>query len=114
MADTPIRRSKLYQGHRAPDGTTEVTVNGKPLPLCLEHRAHSPSEFEWGYCGSGPAQLSLALLVDHLHDPEQALALYQAFKSHTVSLLPQRGWILTSAMIDRALRDIQEQQGGQE
>lgn len=27
---------------------------------------HSPSGFECGYCGSGPAQLSLAILAHHL------------------------------------------------
>jgi len=41
---------------------------------------HSPSGFQWGYGGSGPAQLALALLFDATTDPEMALANYQEFK----------------------------------
>ncbi len=35
---------------------------------------HSPSGFSWGYAGSGPAQLVLALLLDYTDDEEVALA----------------------------------------
>jgi hypothetical protein len=60
---------KLYQGRRGESGA-QVTVtddNGtRPLPLCLEIINHSPDGFEWGYGGSGPAQLALALCVDAL------------------------------------------------
>jgi len=34
----------------------------------LELADHSPSGFEWGYGGSGPAQLALALLLDYTDD----------------------------------------------
>lgn len=48
---------------------------------------HSPDGFQWGYGGSGPAQLSLALLLDVTTVPETALAYYQQFKWDKVS-----GW----------------------
>jgi hypothetical protein len=64
---------------------------------------HSPTGFEWGYGGSGPAQLALALLADHLGNTERALTLYQAFKFAVVTKLPKRGWLLTSQDIARAL-----------
>lgn len=37
----------------------EVLVDGKPLELApsLRLRRHSPTGFEWGYLGSGPASL---------------------------------------------------------
>jgi hypothetical protein len=35
-----------------------------PLPLYAQIRNHSPSGFEFGYNGSGPAQLALAILAD--------------------------------------------------
>lgn len=45
---------------------------------------HSPTGFAWGYSGSGPAQLALAVLVILL-PKEDALALYQDFKRDIVS-----------------------------
>jgi len=40
---------------------------------------HSPDGFEWGYMGSGPAQTALALCLE-IMDPDQAVAMHQAFK----------------------------------
>jgi len=56
---------------------------------------HSPTGFEWGYAGSGPAQLALAILADTMHamlaDPEDAdraaLGLYQRFKEDWIARL---------------------------
>jgi hypothetical protein len=70
---------------------------------------HSPSGFEWGYGGSGPAQLALALLLDYTDDEAFALDHYQAFKTEVVSQLGCAGsdeyWRLTSSEIDAALRE---------
>jgi len=55
------------------------------LPMRLDLRNHSPTGFAWGYGGSGPAQLALALLVDAVGDTELALAHYQDFKREHVS-----------------------------
>ena len=67
-----------YEGYRTKAGPI-VTVNGDLLDLRLDLHNHSPDGFEWGYCGSGPAQLALAILADHLGDDEQALNLCQRF-----------------------------------
>lgn len=40
---------------------------------------HSPDGFSWGYSGSGPAQLALALLLQFT-DPDFAVQNYQDFK----------------------------------
>jgi len=56
---------KTYEGRRH-EGAALVTVNGKPLDPCTDIRSHSPSGLEWGYAGSGPAQLALALVADFL------------------------------------------------
>ena len=97
--------NKLYQGRRTADGCT-VTVNGKPLPLGLEVWNHSPTGLEWGYAGSGPAQLALALLLDHLRDRRRAVESHQRFKFAVVARLPRDGWALTSTEIDEALQVI--------
>ncbi len=45
---------------------------------------HSPSGFSWGYGGSGPAQLALAILLEFT-DNNTALAVYQNFKWDVVA-----------------------------
>jgi len=73
----------------------------------LELVNHSPSGFEWGYSGSGPAQLALALLLDYTEEETFALDHYQAFKTEVVSQLDCAGsdgpWRLTASEIDAAL-----------
>jgi hypothetical protein len=62
---------RRYIGTRDPrSGEPSVLVvddGGKShdLPTRTEVRSHSPSGFEWGYGGSGPAQLALAILCDY-------------------------------------------------
>lgn len=46
---------------------------------------HSPDGFAWGYGGSGPAQLALALLLEAGLDDETAVRLHQQFKSEVVA-----------------------------
>ncbi len=99
---------KRYEGKRVGYAAV-VTVDGRPLNPRLDLWNHSPSGFEWGYCGSGPAQLALGLLSDHLGNDRQALDLYQRFKWAVVAEWPYRGWTLTSLEIDQALQRIREQ-----
>lgn len=66
-------------------GETLARVDGRQswdLPLRLDLRNHSPSGFNWGYGGSGPAQLALAILVNFTGNEAFALAHYQDFKWH--------------------------------
>ncbi len=109
-----------------------VSVNGTEheLPLHTEVRNHSPSGFAWGYAGSGPSQLSLAILMDHFRrwraamdfakhaiqesdgltegekgDPEcLALALHQRFKFAVIAGLEQdKPWELMDDQVTREL-----------
>jgi Family of unknown function (DUF6166) len=96
---------KTYEGRREGQAV-DVTVNGRPLKTRLDLWNHSPTGFEWGYGGSGPAQLALALLADHLADDEQAVRLHQDFKFAVVARLPYCGWSLTSRQIDEALQTL--------
>lgn len=74
-----------------PDGeTTELS------PAASQHlRNHSPDGFQWGYGGSGPAQLALALLLDVTGNPELAQSCYQDFKFHWVASWGE-SWSITS------------------
>ena len=89
---------KTYEGRR--EGyVAEATVNGVPLNPRLDLWNHSPTGFEWGYGGSGPAQLALALLADHLDNDDEAVQLHQEFKRKVVAKFDRRGWTLSSAQI---------------
>jgi hypothetical protein len=96
---------KTYEGHRT-WRAAHVTANGRPLNPRLDLRKHSPTGFEWGYCGSGPAQLALAILADHLVNDEQALDFYQRFKWAVIAELPKRGWTLSSDQIQKTLQSL--------
>ncbi len=92
---------KIYEGGRSLDGAV-VTVDGAPLNPRFDLRQFSKMGFEWTYEGDGPRQLALALLADHLGDPQRALALTEQFMRTVVAEL-DNAWQLTSADIDTAL-----------
>jgi hypothetical protein len=94
---------KRYEGKRI-HGLTDVRVDGVPLNPRLDLWKHSVTGFEWGYTGSGPAQLALAILADLLEDDERALNLYQRFKWEVIVGLPRKRWTFTSEQIEEAVR----------
>ena len=49
---------------------------------------HIHDGFSWGYGGSGPAQLALAILLHATGEPDVALEYYQAFKWAYVGVWP--------------------------
>jgi hypothetical protein len=100
---------KHYSGRREGHAVI-VTVDGHPLNPRLDLWNHSPTGFEWGYCGSGPAQLALAILADHCKDDERALNFYQRFKWAVVTELPFREWILTGEDIELMLRILRDRE----
>jgi len=71
---------------------TPVTVDGEPLDLAASLAVcnHSPDGFAWGYGGSGPAQLALAILL-RFTDADEARRRHQAFKWAHVADWPQDG-----------------------
>jgi hypothetical protein len=89
---------KVYHGSRK-GHAADVTVNGRPLDPRLDLWNHSPTGFEWGYVGSGPAQLALALLADLLGNDQEAVNFHQGFKCSVVARLPYNGWTLTEEQI---------------
>ena len=94
MSDTPTD-DRIFAGKRATTGQrrVDVTLDGEPLPLCLELRNHSPTGFEWVYGGSGPSQLALAMLCA-CTDEDTAQREYHNFKWACVSRIDAAEWIL--------------------
>lgn len=101
---------KIYKGNRA-DGRdihggfiVKVVDSNSEKEVILSATAgqqlvnHSPNGFNWGYGGSGPAQLALGLLLDTTADDNLSLRYYQDFKWEIVSKL-QDTWELTEVSI---------------
>jgi len=82
-----------------------VLVDGLLLDEAQSVKSICADGFEWSYDGDGPAQLALALLVDHFGDATRALAHYQDFATGIVANFNNE-WEMTGADIDRALSNI--------
>ena len=95
-----LRKQKAatrYRGIREPEGCRverweQPAIAGRRArwaaltPVAsLKVRNHSPTGFEWGYLGSGPAQLALALLLDFTGDRRLSERMYQDFKCRVVA-----------------------------
>lgn len=98
----------VYRGHRRSHaGRTHclvVACRGAAMERLLYPgpsqtiRNHSAG-FEWGYPGSGPAQLALALLLDYTQDREWAQAHYQDFKNDYVAAWEEPRFSISGAEI---------------
>lgn len=94
---------KEYFGYRSGDDTSCPAhvywgdSDGETRPLSPKASQkiwnHSPDGFNWGYGGSGPAQLALAILYHFTKSREVALHWYQDFKWAFVA-----GWGITWAI----------------
>lgn len=93
-----------YIGTRTDQGCT-VTYDEGPLDPRLDLRNHSPTGFEWGFHGSGPAQLSLAILCCQLGDDKMACRLYQSFKRNVIGNLSRDNWTLTLEDVAKWVRE---------
>lgn len=87
------------------------------VPL-KHHVLHSPTGFNWGYGGSGPADLALAILLDFLQEdpaPERlrrglspAWQVHQPFKWVFVAKFPDAGWALPEHFIAAWLAQVEQ------
>jgi len=118
------RKPRAYVGFTSDDATYVIVMplkmvnpespvygNRASEPYLLPPRRdlanHSATGFAWGYQGSGPAQLALAILADYLGDDERALALHQVFKSKMIAtLVPDHSFAIMSHEIDPVLAQI--------
>lgn len=72
------------------NGSGEVRIDGQPLDPRPSQALfnHSPDGFAWGYGGSGPSQLALAILLAAGVPDQTALALHHRFKAAFLATLP--------------------------
>jgi len=101
------RRLKPERGTISHSVATVVTVDSKPLK---HHLRHSPDGFNWGYGGSGPADLAFSILWDLLGE-EPSLGLYQEFKRHFVAKW-ESNWEINSKEIKDWIKEKGSDSGG--
>lgn len=93
------------------DHTEEPPIRRDLTPeASLKIRNHSPDGFEWGYGGSGPSQLALAILLDYFLNvlkiskpEEQASAYYQKFKELFIVPATHEGFRIEAHEIEHFL-----------
>lgn len=96
----------IFSGERHEGNTWVLVAAGgqacRALPLYLGVRKHSPDGFEWGYSGSGPAQLALALCIE-VAGRGRAERSYQAVKDALVASIKTESWMLSGSQILAAI-----------
>ena len=95
-----FKRGGLYSGVDAP------IVLCDESPFIQRLILHSPTGFEWGYTGSGPADLALNILYLYVNYP-RALRLHQRFKDDFVARIPKEGGLILREQVMAWLRAIE-------
>ncbi|WP_095510022.1 DUF6166 domain-containing protein [Rubrivirga marina] len=86
----------LRPGYDAQDVVLYRHLDGTACASVAHIPRHSPTGIEWGYAGSGPADLARSVLLA-LTDEPTAEALYQAFKAEVIARVPHAGGVLRAA-----------------
>ncbi len=99
---------KRYVMTRQYGGTAAIVYDGggTGTPYGLKHLVrHSPDGFEWGYGGSGPADLARSIVGDLLKQAEPSPADYQRVKLALIATLPEKGGEITEDQVLEVLFD---------
>lgn len=108
--------SKCYRGARLThkpgipgDVVVFVAAEDGAQYLLPHAELHSPTGFEWGYGGAGPADLAYSILVDYLGDATRAEALHQTFKRAFIAPLDRSSsWTIEDVAIAHWLAEHKE------
>lgn len=104
-------QAELTKEEAAPEGHYDggdivlKRVNGYAtanVPHAIKY--HSPTGFEWGYGGSGPADLALNILYAVTGDRKIAMEYHQEFKWDFIAGMPEEGGIIKRSEIIEWLR----------
>jgi hypothetical protein len=107
----------VYKLSRDNDGEADAFVVAPHkalhrLPPRNDVRNHSPDGFEWGYHGSGPAQLALALCIHALGgNVPRAERVYQQYKSRVLANIFAADYTLTQPEVLAVIEAIEQEMG---
>jgi hypothetical protein len=113
--DNPVRGEPTVFVQHVLDGSHGTRSSlGEPRPLA-HIPFHSPDGIEWGYPGSGPADLALSILADYFEETleqvlgalnslwaphSKAAALHQRFKADFLADEQRDEWQIRADVID--------------
>jgi len=100
-----VNNTRKYAGDRTIDGIL-VTVDGEPLDPRLDLATYTDRGFEWTFEGDASRQLALAILAEHLGDPDRARSLVEPFMREIVANF-DNSWEMTSDDITDAVTAIE-------
>jgi uncharacterized protein DUF6166 len=103
---------KFYHGMRTEHGCTVVVEeDGEFTGLAPRPDLwpHPQTGYEWGYAGSGAAELALALAADVTRDDKEAKQVCQRLKSKLICGLTHEGWVLSENRIRAAIDAIEQE-----
>jgi len=90
---------KVYRGYTdqaqaGPEAAILVYAEDRPAYKLRHMIVHSPSGMAWGFGGSGPADLGLSILADHLSEAD-AIPAHERY-DHDIATAIQRtrAWML--------------------
>ena len=104
----PKDEGKVYRVERTESGVTVTVEHGGEsylLPPRNDLRNHSPDGFNYGYSGSGVAQLALALCADALGSDRLATQAYQGVKTALLAGQKADSFSLTQSQVVEAARE---------
>ena len=106
VATTPLPKCPgIVRGQRYSTNHAAITIDGQRLnwqdSLALRH--HSQTGIEWGFPGSGPMQLALALLLEAT-DQDTALRYYIRFRDGVIARIATDSWATTTADLAKWLQ----------
>lgn len=113
----PSKDVLAFAGVRTPRAVRVWVQTGAsmyPLAPRNDVRNHSPDGFEWGFGGSGPAQLALAICLELLDGPEaeaRALRCYQDVKWRFIGRLEGNTWTLSAADVREYIAELEARAG---
>lgn len=84
-------------------GLIVVTADDQPLDPRIDILNKSASGYEWGYNGSGPAQLVFAILMHEFEIEAFAVMIFQDFKNACIAPLKRDYWTITTEQIQEFL-----------
>lgn len=85
-----------------------VYISGRILDPAASQKVylHSPDGFAWGYHGSAPAQLALAILLEMGLGPKKAFELHQEFKIAFLGGLDINGdFVLKTSSVQKWIKE---------
>lgn len=92
-----MQRNSIIKGYW---DTKEIYIDGIRLDPSKSQKVynHSPDGYNWNYGGSGPGQLSLALLLETVTEKE-AVKYYQDFKWDIIAPLSPKDFEIKAEVI---------------